>query len=298
MNRDYFSSLHPIVNMLYFICVIGYALAFDNPICLGMSFIGAYTYLLCLKGAASVKQNIKYMLPLIILTAVINPAFSHQGITILTYLPSGNPLTLESILYGISAAILLASVITWFSCFNQVFSSDKLIYILGRFAPTMSLLLSMTLKFVPDFAAQYKAVYSARRGAGLLGGSNQSFITRMKNGIQVMSAVVTWALERAVTTSDSMRARGYGRKGRKAYAIYIMKKHDLGYLIFLILTGTYVLVGGIRHVFTFYYYPFVSDVKWDLYEYTVFFVYMIMVFMPVILHCMEEIKWKSIQSKI
>lgn len=33
------------------------------------------------------------MLPLLVITALINPAFSHQAVTILAYLPSGNPLT-------------------------------------------------------------------------------------------------------------------------------------------------------------------------------------------------------------
>ena len=298
MNRDYFSSLHPIVNMLYFICVIGFALAFDHPICLGISFIGAYSYLLCLKGVESIKQNMKYMLPLIILTAVINPAFSHQGITILTYLPTGNPLTLESIYYGISAAFLLATVITWFSCFNQIFTSDKLIYILGRFAPTLSLMLSMTLKFIPDCRAQYQAVYKARKGARLGGDESPGIISRMMNGIHIMSAVVTWALERAVTTSDSMRARCYGGKGRKAYAIYEIKKRDIRCLILLSAAGAYVLAGGIRHIFYFQYYPFLQGVKWGLYEYGVVFVYVLLVFGPVILHGMEEMKWKYIQSKI
>ena len=71
------------------------------------------------------------MLPLLVITALINPAFSHQGVTILTYLPSGNPLTLESILYGIYAAFLLITVIAWFSCFNAVMTSDKFMYLSG-----------------------------------------------------------------------------------------------------------------------------------------------------------------------
>lgn len=41
-------------------------------------------------------------LALFAVTAAVNPAFSHEGRTILRYLPSGNPLTLESILYGIA----------------------------------------------------------------------------------------------------------------------------------------------------------------------------------------------------
>lgn len=85
------------------------------------------------------------MLPLLVITALINPAFSHQGVTILTYLPSGNPLTLESILYGIYAAFLLITVIAWFSCFNAVMTSDKFMYLSGGgIIPALSLVLSMS----------------------------------------------------------------------------------------------------------------------------------------------------------
>ncbi len=44
----------------------------------------------------------------------MNLAFNHEGATILAYLPSGNPLTLESIAYGFAAAAMLAAVVLWF----------------------------------------------------------------------------------------------------------------------------------------------------------------------------------------
>ena len=43
------------------------------------------------------------------MAALINPAFNHEGATLLTYLPSGNPLTLESILYGLAAGARLGA---------------------------------------------------------------------------------------------------------------------------------------------------------------------------------------------
>jgi len=38
---------------------------------------------------------------MMLFAAVPNPAFHHEGATILTCLPSGNPLTPEGILYGL-----------------------------------------------------------------------------------------------------------------------------------------------------------------------------------------------------
>ena len=66
-----------------------------------------------------------------------NLAFNHEGATILAYLPSGNPLTLESIVYGLSAAVMMASVILWFSCYNAVMTSDKFAYLFGRVIPAL-----------------------------------------------------------------------------------------------------------------------------------------------------------------
>ena len=165
-RQDSFSTYHPIVNLVYFIFTIGYALAFTHPVCLGMSFIGAFVYSVLLRGYDGFRINIKYMIPLILLTALINPAFSHQGVTILTYFPSGNPLTLESIMYGIMAAFMLVTVICWFSCFNCVISSDKMVYLFGKAAPVLSLILSMTLRFIPDIAGQFGKVYRAQRASG------------------------------------------------------------------------------------------------------------------------------------
>ena len=130
-NKDTFSSYHPIVNFLYFGFVLAFSMIFMHPACLGISLTCAIIYSIYLNGKKAVKFNMKFMLPMFILAVLINPAFSHAGKTILTYLPSGNPLTLESIIYGIAAAAMLLSVITWFLCYNEVMTSDKFVYLFG-----------------------------------------------------------------------------------------------------------------------------------------------------------------------
>jgi energy-coupling factor transport system permease protein len=49
--------------------------------------------------------------------------------------PLRNPLTLESIFYGLAAAVMLAAVVLWFGCYNEVMTSDKFIYLFGRVIP-------------------------------------------------------------------------------------------------------------------------------------------------------------------
>src|SRR5690606_15261610 len=107
------------------------------------------------------------MLPMLLFMAALNPLFNHQGVTILFYLErSGNPVTLESILYGISSAIMFVTVIMWFSCYNKVMTSDKFIYLFGRIMPKLSLLLSMTLRFVPRYIEKIREISYAQKCVG------------------------------------------------------------------------------------------------------------------------------------
>ena len=45
-----------------------------------------------------------------------------------------------------------------------------------------------------------------------------SLLQRLKNAITILSIMVTWALENAIETADSMKSRGYGLPGRTAAA--------------------------------------------------------------------------------
>ena len=161
--RDTFSDCHPAVNFLYFALVLAFSMTLMHPACLLISLTGACCYVARLCGLRELGRSARWLVPMALLAALVNPAFVHQGVTILTYLPTGNPLTLESILYGFAAALLLASVVLWFRCFSTVMTSDKFIYLFGRVIPALSLVLSMTLRFVPRFRRQFRAVSQAQR---------------------------------------------------------------------------------------------------------------------------------------
>ena len=44
-----FKSYHPLVNLMYFLFVIGCACVFMNPVCLVISFVSAFLYYVVLK---------------------------------------------------------------------------------------------------------------------------------------------------------------------------------------------------------------------------------------------------------
>ncbi len=297
MGRDSFRKYHPLVNFMYFALVIGFSMALNHPLAQGISFACACLYAVQAEGKRAVFFALKWCLPVLLLTAFMNPAFSHEGVTILLYFPTGNPLTLESILYGLSTGVMIATVMLWFVNFNRVISSDKFIYLFGRIIPAMSLVLSMTLRFIPKFKAQMTAVVDAQRCIGR-DISEGSLWHRMKIAVTVLSSMVTWSLENAIETADSMKSRGYGLKGRTAFSIYRFDDRDKMAMLYLGFCGFYLLAGVMVSAFGFRYFPSIRYISFNTMTLSFQFVYFILCIMPVVLNTSEERKWKAIHSKM
>lgn len=296
-NKDTFSSYHPVVNFLYFGLVLFCSMIFMHPVCLCISLGCALTYAIYLNGRNAVRFNLLYMLPLFLMAALINPAFNHEGGTILTYLRSGNPLTLESIVYGVAAATMLVSVIGWFSCYNAVMTSDKFVYLFGRVIPAMSLVLAMTLRFVPRFKAQLKMVTHAQRCIGR-DVSTGGIFQRARKGITILSIMVTWALENAIETADSMKSRGYGLKGRSAFSVYSFDSRDKTMLLFLLACTGYIIAGAALDGLYWRYFPTMKEVAAGLYSVSVFACYFVLCFLPMAVNGMADYKWRKLQRDI
>ena len=209
--KDTFSTYHPLLNMLYFVGVIGVTVFVVHPVILAFSLFGGIAYSVLLKGwKKTVKFNLIFSIPMMLIVALMNPMFNHYGVTIIGYLHNGNPFTLESCVYGLVMAMMLVCTMIWFSCYTIVMTSDKFIYLFGKIIPALSLVLSMCLRF-----------------------ENGSLVKRAKHGITIFSILVTWALENAIETSDSMKCRGYGEKGRTAFSLYRFDKRDILCLLFM-----------------------------------------------------------------
>ena len=292
-----FKTYHPIVNFTYFVFVIGFSCFFMHPVCLCISLASGFTYSVILKGKKAIKTNLIYMLPMLILMALINPAFNHEGVTIIEYLPSGNPLTLESIIYGLCAAAMIVSVICHFSCYNEIMTSDKFIYLFGKIIPAMSLIISMTLRFVPKFAAQLKVVANAQKCLGR-DVSNGSIIKRAKCGLNILSIMTTWSLENAIETADSMKSRGYGIPGRTAFSIFTFDNRDKKALICILLLGLYTLIGNLMGRMYFSFFPRVEAADVSVFGISIFLAYLLLCICPIIIELWEVRKWKALRSKI
>ncbi len=292
-----FKTYHPIVNFTYFVFVIGFSGFFMHPVCLLISLVSGFIYSVMLKGAKQVKTNLIYILPMMIFMALINPLFNHAGVNVILYLPSGNPVTLEACVYGVCAALMIASVILHFSCYNEIMTSDKFIYLFGKIIPGLSVIISMTLRFVPKFISQFKAVISARKCMGR-DVTNGGILKRLKSGLSVLSSVTTWAFENAIETADSMKARGYGILKRTSFSIFKFDKRDKKALIFILILGMYTLFGKLMGEMNFTYFPSMQGQEASVFGVSVFLAQLLLFMFPVMIEAWEVKKWKLLKSKI
>lgn len=296
MRRDSFASYHPAVNFGYFIAVLACSMIFMHPVFQGIALVSAITYSIVLNGLKAIRFNLLYMLPMLFILAIANPLFNHAGVTILFYMKDGNPVTQESILYGIAAACMLITVMIWFSCYNKVMTSDKFIYLFGRVIPASSLIFSMVLRFVPRFKHQLQVISVAQRSIGR-DVTQGNVIQRARHGIRILSIMTTWAMENAIETADSMKARGYGLPRRTSFSLYRMDRRDRLTLIIMAILIAVVLIGAAAGENTIRYFPSVHMKEQSWFSAVVYAAYALLCMLPVIISLVEELRWKSIISK-
>lgn len=292
---DEFSRLHPLVNIMFYICVLGITMFQMHPVFIVISMAGAAMYIIYLKKSKALKY-ILAMVPVFLLSAIINPLFSHKGSTLLFYLFTGNPVTKESIIYGVAAGAVLVTTLLWFCSFNKVVTTDKILSAIGKILPAIAMMISMVVRFVPKYVRHIKETSNANK---VFNSEKAGKMTRLKVGMNIFSITTTWALENSVDTVDSMRARGYGSGKRTSYSNYKLSSVDVVILIVIIILAVSTVSGIAFNVTGSIYYPVFEIKNSDTWQaYIVYIMYGILCFTPLFINVKEDIKWRRLKSKI
>lgn len=277
---------HPIVPTLYFISVICVVSLNLHPLTLIVSLIGAIS-----SGIIFRKNDIlKYILggiPFMLFVTIVNVAFNHKGETILFYL-NYNPITLESIAYGIVLGTLYLTVILWFLSVNKVLTSDKILIVTGYLSPEISLVISMAMRFIPRYKAKLKEIFISQ---SCLGNDikKANLIRKIIISVNCISILITWALENAIETSDTMKCRGFGsKKHRTAYHPVRLKNLDIIIIVGIIIMDMLMLITsrGVLYIYTTK-----LSVSFSIRLYIFEFAYLVMCLIPTILTIKDLKKW-------
>ena len=290
MRSDAFSKCHPAVNFLFFVGAIGCGVVIQHPAYLTAGIVTGAAYYLLLNGKKCWK-TILGLLPLFVFLTVINPLFNTYGETVLLRV-FGKLYTFEALLYGAAIAAMFVTMLLWFGCYNKVLTSDKFTSLFGNFIPAISLLLVMVLRMVPNFIRKCKQIIGARKSIGK--GAGDSTKEKLIDGMTVLGALTSWALEGSVVTGDSMRARGYGAAKRSSFMIYRMTATDWLLLVVMLILLILVIVAACLGQMTATFTPVldIAPVSWGVIAYTGYLL------VPTALHIKEAIQWHISRSKI
>ena len=293
MRSDAFSKCHPAVNFAFFLGAICAAVIIQHPAYLAVGIISGSCYYLLLHERKGLR-NILSMLPLFLVLTLINPLFNRYGERVLFWY-FGRPYTWEALLYGIAISGIFLEMLLWFGCYNAVLTSDKFTSLFGNVIPALSLLLVMVLRLIPNFMRKATQIAGARKSIGKGAAEGDTNKEKLEDGMSILGALTSWALEGSVVTADSMRSRGYGTGKRSSFMIYTMTSLDWGLLAaFSVLLGLVVFVGDKTATFT----PELSVAQIGGWNSLGLAAYGVFLLLPTVLHIKEAIQWHISRSRI
>lgn len=219
-----FRSLHPIVLLAYYAGGITFGLLLFHPIILAAAWVAAIVVNLHLDGGREWRRWSIPMLVGFVLIMVTNPLISHRGRTVITYW-GDIPLTLESVVYGITLAMSILYVLTLFVSYRLVMTEQKFLFLFSRISPKAALVTMMAAGLVPRLRRRMGELMLVQRARGVTV-MEGSLGTRARNGARIVSTLLAWTLEDALQTADSMQARGYGTGKRSSYPGYRFRARD------------------------------------------------------------------------
>lgn len=284
-----YSDYNPITVFVHFFATMLICMFTLNPIVVIITAIGGILLNFAIFGFKEYKRYLFYAALFSVYT-VINPIFSHKGATVLLFI-NDIPITLQSLVYGGFSALLIVSVLIWFKVFTDIFSSDKIMYIISRISKKAALIISMAIRFIPLFLRKYKSVRQSLKAVGKYNTDN--IIDRIKSEISVFDIVLSSVIENGIITADSMSARGYDTNRRSSFYPFYIKRSDV---VFIAVTVFLFFVTVI----------FLKDTDTAFYPYFSFgnvknagyFTYSVMAFLPFFLELIGSTLWKLYQSKI
>lgn len=291
-----FCTYHPLVNITYYIFVIGITMFSMSPYFVAVTLVGAWTYSIMLKGKSALKFNLFMSVPMVLVMMVVNTFFNNNGETVLFYLNTSR-VTLEALAFGFIGGLVLVAVVVWFSSFNVVMTADKVIYLFGKVAPVLGLTLSMIFRFIPLLKSRFSEISLGQKCMGR-GHDQGNFLKRARQIVKEISILIAWSLEASIESADSMEARGYGLKGRSSFHLFKLTHRDYLALAVMAATGIPVIIGCVKDMTNMYFFPKLTIQPLEPVTTVLLVCYCLLIAVPMIIDIAGELKWKRLDLEM
>lgn len=234
------------------------ALLLENPIVLGALLAAALLAgALAGVGPALLRTARRVVLPLVLLSVLVNALVSREGITVIARLGDWGVLgqvdvTVEAVVYG--AVFGLRALVVTLGCLLAVSAAnpDELLVAVRRVSPSSALTAAIATRLLPILAQDARRLAEAQR-CRPDGGARGP-----RARLAVLRATVAGALDRALDVAAVLEMRGYGAVGRRRAARGRRSRHDLAFAASALALPALALLGRLGGAAAFHPYPLVS----------------------------------------
>lgn len=213
-------TFHPLVWIAWLVAAALPALSTRNPLYLALVLIAVAINHAALDRshpqARSWAAFVRFGAWLWLWTIPFTALTSHHGNLVLFSLPRqwpviGGPITLESILYGLTTGLALIALLFIFAVFNVAVDQARLLRLTPGFIYQLGVVAGIAVAFVPQMVASWQAIYEAQQVRG-------HKVRGVRDLLPLILPLLVTALERAMQLAESMEARGFGGQAIAASA--------------------------------------------------------------------------------
>ena len=238
-----FERLHPLVTFLYYAGSVALFILMLHPVFLGLGFIIILVINLLQDRFQGVRRWLIFILFTFLLMLIMNPLFNERGRHVLFEI-NQHRFTLEALFYGGMNALAIIGIIVIFVSYNIVMTPNKQLFLFAKILPQFAVLLMLTLRFIPLMRRRLEEISVIQKSKGF-SVSQGKWQYKMKNALLFVQALLTYSLEEAIQTADSMKARGYGTGKRTTYEHFTIYKGDMIAVLYLVLLFTCAIYGRV-----------------------------------------------------
>lgn len=165
------------------------------------------------KGGDLQVPMVKMAAFILLFSGLFSGLFIHVGELTLVRLPRGlplvgGPLTVEAFLSGIANGLLLLALLSLFVTFNRVVTGERLVRLAPRAFKDLGIVTLVALTYVPETARQVERIREAQAVRG-------HQVRGLRDWQPLVIPLLIGGLERAMSLSEAMVARGFGATERK-----------------------------------------------------------------------------------
>lgn len=235
--RNSFEELHIVPVIFYIISLVILILSINNLAVLLALFVGFIEIFILCNSVKSLKNSIKFFIPLALITTIINMIFSQMGSTILFFI-GNKAFTLETLIYALIMSFKILLILLSFKVFDFIVDSDQAVSFFSKIMPKATLTILIALKLLPNMKHRIKELKDVYRVRGVnydVKGIKENII----NSVPLLSILLEDSLEGSFDIAESAYVRGFLSNKRSIYEKTSFKIIDIFFIINILMVLIY-----------------------------------------------------------